>query len=238
MPGATENAIYPQLERWRHLQPLPDNFKAKTGAIGVDFGRSHLSAAVAVHVDAISRRYVRETWVGPGDSGLIKANVARMELAYGINRGRTDPNQAVLADALGFNLAKMGEGTRQQRVGLVTRLLNSPGATSSLVMVGRAASSTVVMEPNAAGVYESSGLIIVREGPGNLDLYAEMEAYHYVEVESPQRQELVVAQIHDDRVAALEYAIEELDNPTADYSTMPTRVDWTRVRYVSPRRPF
>lgn len=82
------------------------------GAIGVDYGRTwdHPSAIVVVHVDDIGRYWIREAWEGRKvDKTEIESMVKLFQEEYKIWQGCVDPNQAILADTLGFTIAAGGQ---------------------------------------------------------------------------------------------------------------------------------
>mgnify|MGYP001584744804 CR=1 FL=1 len=60
-------------------------------------------------------------------------------------------------------------------------------------------------------LFGDNALTLDINGAGNADLADEIEMYHYVHRQTEQVDDLVVARINEDRVAALEYAIEELE---------------------------
>jgi terminase large subunit-like protein len=216
-PGGVENAAYPQFERGLHVATLTSDIRFMDGAIGVDYGRRHKSAAVAVSVDQYGRRWVREAWGEPsGDHGAdLLRQIGRMRRDYAIRRARVDPNQDVLAGQINGALAKGAEGSRQHRITLTGRLFNvfQGGRVPRLLNETRLAiQHGPYMEP------DTPGLLLVRGAPGIADLCEEIEAYHFVEKVTDTKDEQVIARINDDLVAALEYAIEELDEPdTPDY---------------------
>jgi len=186
-----ENAIYPQLDPAVQLASLPERVAWETGAIGIDYGRVHLSAVVAVSRDSTGIYWVRECWAeNGGDPQKIEDMSRGMKVRYRIQRGRVDPVQEYMAQSLGFNAAKMGAGSRNARIGHVTRLLDA---------------GALKFDQDATGVR---------------DLFDEMLGYRYERRETETNVEDVVVRKDDDRVAALEYAIEELST-TAEY-TSPT----------------
>ena len=125
-----ENAVYPHFDRRIHVQDIPEGIRFVDGAFGADFGRVHKSATVAVSRDQLGRLWIREAWGRPSDDhgSELRRIVAQLRSRYSLRRGRTDPNQDVLAGLLGANIAKSGEGSRQHRIDLTSRLLNTyPG---------------------------------------------------------------------------------------------------------------
>ena len=66
---------------------------------------------------------------------------------------------------------------------------------------------------------DSAGLLFVKGAPGIDELCDEIESYHYEHKLTDTKDEMVVARINDDLVAALEYAVEELEEfELPDYS--------------------
>lgn len=176
-----ENAIYPQLDPSSHLGEIPELARWETGAIGIDYGRVHNSAVVAVSRDSTGVYWVRECWAAPGgDPNEIEDKSRGMKLRFKIRRGRVDPNQEYMGQNLGFKVAKGNAGSRKARIGLVTELL------------------------------DAEALMFDRTGKGVQELFDEMLAYRYEIKETDTQIDEVVVRKDDDRVAALEYAIEEL----------------------------
>jgi len=200
-----EGAIYDQLDREHHLRSLPEKALWSGGAIGVDYGEKNLSAVVAIQRDVVTGNYwVRACWAERGgDSKRIEDAARGYAIHYDLRQGRVDPIQNVLAQNLGFNVAKKGGGSREQRISFVTRLLNA------------------------------DSLFFDVDGPGVRDLFEEMMAYRREHQETEIVERDVVVRKNEDRVAALEYAIEELSNGivytppasrTITYRRQPTRV--------------
>jgi len=198
-----ENAIYSQLERAKQVQPLPVAFLPGGGAIGVDYGDIHPSAVVAIQRDNGSGAYWVRECWAGHDETDLKVAVRSMRVRYRINRGRADPNQAFLAHTLGFNVAKRGNNTRKERIDHVAALMNA---------------NALYFDLNGAGVEE---------------LFDEMLTYRWEKRETATVEELVPVRIDDDRVAALEYAIEEL--VTSEGFSVPSSVQMQRGQ--TARRP-
>lgn len=81
------------------------------GAIGVDYGRTfeHPSAVSVVMEDSYGRYWVREGWLGyKSDVTEIVSVVRAFEQNYNVHRGCVDPNQAVLSELLGYQIAAGG----------------------------------------------------------------------------------------------------------------------------------
>ena len=60
-------------------------------------------------------------------------------------------------------------------------------------------------------LFGSDGLTLDQNGEGCLDLATELEMYHYVHRQTATIDDMIVARVDEDMVAALEYAIEELE---------------------------
>lgn len=198
-----ENAVYPQLDPSVQLQLIPEQTRWEQGAIGVDFGRVHLSAVVAIQRDSTGIVWVRDCWAeNGGNLQAIEDATRGMKVRYGIRRGVCDPIQEVLAQRLGFTAAKSGAGSRKQRISYVTRLLDA-GA--------------------------------LRFDAGNEQvkaLFDEALGYRYETRETDTSIEDVVVRKDDDRVAALEYAIEAYEtiaNPAPALTPI-------ALRYQKPQR--
>ena len=99
---------------------------------------------------------------------------------YGIRAGVTDPIQEWAAQDLGWKPAKSGAGSRKGRIERVRGLLDTDALRFD--------------------VY----------GPGVQELWDEMQMYRYEVRETDTIIEDVVVRKDDDRVAALEYAVESI----------------------------
>jgi hypothetical protein len=227
------NAVYPHFDRSIHVRQLEEGTRFVDGAFGADFGRVHKSAAVAISRDQAGRLWVRAAWGRPSeDHGVaLRRTVADLRAQYSLRRGRVDPNQDVLAGLLQANIAKSGEGSRQHRIDLTARLLNTfPGGIVP-DLKGETRGRAMSYGPNAAD--DTPGLLFVKGAPGIDELCDELEAYHYEHRLTDTKDEMVVARINDDLVAAMEYAIEELEEyQQPDYSR-PLQVagaNWGPVR--------
>lgn len=113
IPQGLENPVFRML--WEPgakddlIIPPPRNFIG--GAIGVDYGRTfdHPSAAVVVMEDGYGRYWIREGWTGvKADVNEIVSVVHALEQNYNVHRGTVDPNQAILSELLGYNIAAGG----------------------------------------------------------------------------------------------------------------------------------
>ncbi len=206
----TENAIYPHFDRRIHVRPLPEGLVFKDGAFGVDYGRRHKAAATAISVDQYGRRWVRECWAEPDIEHGLKTmrNVGRLRDFYKLRRGRVDPNQDALIGLIDAQAVHLAEGPRQARIDKTSRLFGTfPGGRvppRAEELFGRENFGPWLEE-------DSPGLLLVEGAPGIDELADEIEGYHYVRVTTERRDEDVVARIDEDRVASMEYAIEELD---------------------------
>lgn len=223
------NAIYPHFDRSIHVREPESSLRFTDGAFGGDFGRVHKSAAVAVSRDQFGRLWVREGWARPSDDhgDALRRTVANLRSRYALRRGRVDPNQDVLAGLLNANIAKSGEGSRQHRIDLTARLLNTYPGGIVPSLTGETRGRALSYGPNASD--DTPGLLFVKGAPGIDELCDELEAYHYEHRVTDTKDDMIVARINDDLVAAMEYAIEELEEYQApDYSQpLPT----TKVRW-------
>lgn len=133
-PMGVENPIFPLL--WEEgmaeelmIPCLSHHFQ--DGVIGVDYGRtfSHPSAIVAVQIDDTGRYWVRKAWQGIRvDVSEIASVVESFKYEFSIYHGCVDPNQGVLGDLLGFDVAPGGSSTgkpSETRVSLVNGLLEN-----------------------------------------------------------------------------------------------------------------
>lgn len=200
-----ENAIYPQLDPSAQLGSLPERVGWETGAIGIDYGRVHLSAVVAVTRDSTGIYWVREVWAeSGGDPQKIEDMSRGMKVRYRISRGRVDPIQEFMAQKLAFKTASIAAGSRKARIGYVTRLL------------------------------DAGALKFDADAPGVRDLFDEMLGYRYERRETDTNIDDVVVRKDDDRVAALEYAIEELTGQL--FLELPARSEQTGRTQRRPQR--
>jgi hypothetical protein len=133
------------------------------------------------------------------------------KVRYRITRGKTDPIQEVLAQRLAFTAAKSGAGTRNQRIGMVTKLL------------------------------DAKALMFDLDGPGVRELFDEALSYRYEQRETDFNIEDVVVRKDDDRIAALEYAIEALETVAVPFAPTAVGVGYrkpeTQASPFSRRRP-
>ena len=178
-----ENAIYADLlDPERQLIELPGRV-AWSGLAwgGMDYGRIHLSTVVALTEATDGYVWVRECW---GETGggkeQIKDAIRSQRLRFGVRTGVTDPIQEWAAQELGWKPAKSGAGSRKGRIERVIALL------------------------------EADELRFDRYGKGVQELWDEMQMYRYEVKETGTSIEDVVVRKDDDRVAALEYAVEAM----------------------------
>lgn len=211
-----ENACYPTFDRTQQIRPLEPGLQLTT-VIGEDYGSQHLCTVAVNSYDQYNRLWVREVWAGaderpdPDKPSSIDLVVAQFKFKYKATRGRVDPNQAKLALAHNFAVAKGGNGgvtgaPRLHRIDLMEpRFYVYEG--------GRVPTSSEVArlevprgpfaEPDSHGIY------LVEGAPGIDDLANEIEGYHYVFTETPKGKTKDVYRVADDRIAAVEYANEE-----------------------------
>ena len=211
-----ENAIYPQLDRAVHLQPLPDGLRFDSAALGVDVGDVHPSAVVAVTRDSLGRYWVRECWteVG-GDYSNLWAAIERMRSRYSVpwHNVRVDPMLKGWEKLTMVTRADASPGSRKNRIEIVTALLNG---RPRRILGGTAAQPALFLDRGGAGVDK---------------LFAEMTTYRWQPRETDYMKDLQPVRKDDDRVAALEYAIEALEQPQA----IPPRAFWQTPRRQQQR---
>ncbi len=212
--NVTIGAIYPQLSRW-HVQKVPEGLTFEDASLGADFGAVHPSALVALQRDGYGRLWVRRCWAGSGDVDGIMNAFKRMASDYGIRHGRTDPNQDVLAQLLSgsdrpaaqrytFKRAEGGAGSREARIGMVSRLLNPLYGPNQNLRAMRKTDAEMGPWPSELTL---PGLMLDADGEGIEDLYRELQAYRWEERRLGARPQPV--RQGEDRVAALEYAVED-----------------------------
>ena len=129
-PLGVENPCFPVLWDATAAQDLmlyPDeDIRWDGGAIGVDYGTTfeHPSAIVVVGIDQFQRYWIRDVWLGLRvDASELVSIVEAKEDQYNIHQGCTDPNQRFMADILGYQWAKMGQGSTRLRISLANGLL-------------------------------------------------------------------------------------------------------------------
>ena len=106
------------------------------------------------------------------------------------------------------HVARTAEGPRQARIEKTGRLFNVfPGGRVPAFR----AEIRVRMEAGPFVEPDSPGLLLVKGAPGIDELASQLEAYHYEHKVTDTKDEMVVARIDEDMVAALEYGIEELE---------------------------
>jgi hypothetical protein len=203
-----ENAIYDQLDRQRHLIEAPTNMVWTRTVGGADFGSEHLSAVATVSMALDGTVWVREVWAKKtGDLEEISQQVRAQMVRYGYAGGRTDPLQDVLAQVLGWSKAKGQQGSRKDRISMVTRLLNA------------------------------NAFFFDARGRGTREAFEEALSYRWETKESDTRLWTEPVRKNDDRVAAIEYAVEEL-MLGIDYRPPNTKtIHWGEVEDKRPSRP-
>ena len=186
-----ENAIYAEAMKQEYLTEIPERIGWSGRAWGgMDFGRVHYSAVVALTRDTVGRVWVRECWTGHNDKQEIMSAAQRHRVKYGVRLGVTDPIQDWAAQDLGWSIAKSGAGSRQGRIQRVLGLL------------------------------ENGALYFDMYGDGIRDLWDEMMMYRYEVKETDTEIKDVVVRKDDDRVAALEYAIEAMETQVEPPTTV------------------
>ena len=212
----TEDAIYPVFDRQVHIRPLEPGLHLTT-IIGEDYGSQHLCAVAALSIDQYNRRWVREVWAGADEQpdvtkpSSIDLVVAQFREKYKATRGRVDPNQAKLALAHGFAVAKGGNGgasgpPRLHRIDMMEPLFYTYEG-GRVPTAEQVASLSIPRGPFAEP--DSHGIYLVEGGQGIDDLADEIEGYHYVFSDTPKGKTKDVYRVADDRIAAVEYANEE-----------------------------
>lgn len=183
-----ENAIYDLLDRDKHWIASPEGQTWGQAAIGVDYGTVNLSAVVCVQKDTAGRIWARECWTGGGDEQPILDAVRSMKQRYGAIVGVVDPIPAMqmLADKLGFRrsgtaIKASGEGSRVANVVRVKTLL------------------------------ANDALRFDQGGEGVAELFEEALDYRWLHKDSENIEKYIVDRHNEDRVAAMEYAIEALE---------------------------
>lgn len=232
-----ENAIYANFSREVHVRDLEPGLIFKDGAIGVDYGRRHFSAVVAISLDQYNRRWVREVWAEPDtDKGVsLRKAVARFRAGYGIRRGRTDPTQGYMAGHLNYEVAEGGGGTRNARTLIVAPLFGMfpGGRVPKSLRELTETDSRAAMPLGPFAEPDSPGILFVKGAPGIDYLCDQIEGYHEVFKQSDTRQVWEVARIDDDGVAAMEYGCEELETEPPAYDrplvSQPTQYRKARV---------
>lgn len=224
-----ENAIYPQFDRELHVRDLEPGLRFVRGAIGVDYGRRHKAASIAISVDQYGRRWVREAWAEPADDDGANLNraIASQKRRFGIRNGRTDPNQAYLAGTQGFNVADGAAGSRNKRTKITGRLFNvwPGGHVPSMALEANEAKFLAEFPQPPFKEDDSPGLLFVKGAPGIEELCDQIEDYHEIFVQTERKEDYEVARINEDMVAGLEYGNEELEEVAEPYA--PVRVPVT-----------
>ncbi len=184
-----DNAIYGNFDRFKHFVAIRADNVYTDGALGVDYGDVHPHAVVALSRSSGGRLVVRETWSGRGYDDLV-STVGRFRSQYGITRVRVDP------------MLKGWERPRESPIGgRVVRADASPGSRKNRIEY-------------VSRLFGDNALTLDLNGAGNRDLADEIEMYHFVHRQTDTVDDLVVARINEDRVAAMEYAVEELMEET------------------------
>lgn len=236
-----ENAIYPHFDRRLHVRQLEPGLRFRSGAIGVDYGRRHKAAAVAISVDQYGRRWVREAWGEPDKEHgeETRRMVGQLMRKYSITSGRTDPTIDGWIGRLPLVPAKGNAGSRNARTIPVGRLLGIfpggvvPESYEEATWTGKERVQPISL---ATGRPDSPGLLFVEGAPGIEELCSEIESYHEVLQENDLKSEYVVARIDEDLIAAMEYAIEHLEEPRVNHEEMGTALRALQGRRSKKRR--
>lgn len=217
-----EDACYPVFDRETHIRDFEPALPLKATIIGADYGSEHESALVAMSIDAWNRRWIRESWALPDtDAGeTLFRMIGTFKQRYNTRRGRTDPNQAVLAGRAGWSVAKGGNGgaggpPRLHRIDLMEPLFyNYPGGrvTTQREEINSRQPMGPYVEPDTAGIF------LVKGADGTEELANEIEAYHYVWSVTPSGRTKGVFRMDENRIAAMEYANEEWEEGASMWS--------------------
>lgn len=185
-----ENAIYESLDRDKHVKEIPEGMTWGKAAVGIDYGTVHISAVVVVQKDSSGRIWARECWTGGEEEDPIVDIARSYKRRYNASVGVVDPIPAMqmLADKLGF--IRSGESTKGSRGSEGSRIANIMRVKSLL---------------------GTDALRFDLNGPGIADLFAEAQMYRWLHKDTENIEKYVVDRHNDDRVAALEYAIEALE---------------------------
>lgn len=253
----TEDACYPYFDRRIHIRPLEPGLQL-TSIIGEDYGSVHTCAVATVSYDQYNRMWVREVTylkdeLVPGQRlSTVDLAVAQHKEKYKVLRGRVDPNQAKLALAHGFKVAKGGTGgavgaPRLHRIDMMQPRFHTyeGGRIPSFDQYSNLqVPQGPFLEP------DSPGFFLVEGAPGIDRLADEIEAYHFIYTETPKGKTKDVYRDAEDGIAAIEYANEEWESaPPADayhaprsYSLdynatpPPARDEYTQIRQLQRRR--
>jgi hypothetical protein len=236
-----ENAIYPHFDRDLHVRDLEPGLRFVRGAIGVDYGRRHKGAAVAISVDQYGRRWVREAWsevVDPDNANINRA-VGAMKTAYGIRQGRVDPTTGYMGGAMGFDVADGSSGSRNTRTKITGRLFSVfPGGRVPSMALELDQKRFLAEFPQPPfNEPDSPGLLLVKGAPGIEELCDQIEDYHEVFVQTERKEDFEVARINEDIVAAMEYGNEHLENPVVEYEAPTARPVYKTDPRPVPYRP-
>lgn len=207
-----EDAIYESLEREKHLVACPEGMTWGSSAIGIDYGTVHISAVVAVSKDTSGRIWVRECWTGGEEEDPILDMARSMKRRYNARHGVVDPIPAMemLANKLGF--IRSGQSTKGSRGSEGSRIANIMRVKSLLA---------------------TDALRFALDGEGVEDLFSEAQMYRWLHKDTENIEKYVVDRHNEDRVAAMEYAIEALE--TAPVAT--PMITATAIRYRPQVQP-
>lgn len=198
-----ENAIYETLDRDKHMVPCPPDMTWAKAGVGVDYGTVHLSAVVVVQKDTSGRIWARECWVGGEEEDPIVDTARSFKRRYNARVGVVDPIPAMqmLADKLNF--VRSGQTTKGTRGSEGSRIANIMRIKSLLA---------------------ADALRFDANGEGIPDLFSEAVMYRWLHKDTESIEKYIVDRHNDDRVAALEYAIEALETAEETHLGPPVRV--------------
>jgi len=213
-PTGVEHAIYGQLERERHMPVGGPSLNTVwvEHVIGADPGGVHNCAVCVVGRDAAGYYWLRDGWAQPTDDlRLLSDVVGEFKRKYNCWRGRTDPTQPLVASALGFDYAHRGM-MRTELGGNVT------------AREQRIATVSTLLNSNPPGLRFDINNEFAREA------FEEARLYHRRVTPSGKFE---IVREGEDRVAALEYAMEEFVVNSVDYGNLNLKGKALRQR----RRP-
>lgn len=212
-----ENAIYEALDRDKHLIALPAGTPMVDAGQGIDYGTVHISAGVVVTKASDGRIWVREVWTGGEEEQPILDGAHSYKARYRAIKGVVDPIPAMqmLAAKLGFY-----------------RSGHTPAEEAARKSKGGSADkegSRVTNIFRVKNLIKTDALRFDLNGEGVKDLFDEALDYKWLHKDTENIEKYIVDRHNDDRVAAMEYAIEAL-------MTVQVLTDFTPVVTTLPNR--
>lgn len=214
-----ESAIYDILERSFHLIERPAERLIVRAAIGVDYGEVHPSAVYVVGKDSLGYTWGLEGWAAPtptdDDFSRLLSEIARLRTKWHVSLPmvRVDPMLKGWDRTYHFSRADGSPGARKRRIGTMYALLKG--------QVGRIGS------PRRPSMFFDAN------GEGMKEAFEQALVYRWEYRETDSVIERIPVRKDDDRVAALEYAVEELEMGPSSYP----RVDQRPGARVLPPPP-